>query len=441
MAAGYFHSGMKDTIATCEMFVRNLPLDRSYLLACGIEPALDYICSLGFEDREIEYLKSVPALKDAMTEEFIDYLKAFRFSGDVWAMDEGEVFFAKEPVIKVRAPIIEAQLLETFLLSTINHATMIASKASRIVQAAGNASVVEFGTRRTHPDAAVDAARAAYIAGFTGTSNLEAGLRYGIPVVGTAAHMWTMTHDSEEESFRNYAKVFPNSTTLLIDTYDTRRGAKRAIEAAKEKLKGVRLDSGHLISLSIAVRRILDEAGLHNAKIVASNDLNEYKIKKLVDWPAPIDIYGVGTELVTSKDSPSLGGVYKVVQFERDNKVTPVAKFSEGKVTHPGAHQVYRRYEDGIPVRDIIALENEPRTLEINGVALSDMTPLLKQRISGGWKLEKYTIDFLRKRAVDNVRALFLKTPKAADGYPHLIAAPSLGLHDLTSKVKKEYES
>ena len=362
MAAGYFHRGMAATRASCEMFVRRLPPVRRYLVACGIEQVIAALAGLRFEEEDIAHLRSLGALADAMDEAFVAYLRDFRFRGDVWAVPEGTVVFAGEPLIRVEAPIIEAQIIETFLLSTVNHGTMIASKAARIVQAARGAAVLEFGTRRTHPRAAVDVARAAYLAGAKGTSNVEAGRRWAIPVAGTAAHMWTMTHDSEEEAFEGYVATFPNASILLIDTYDTLRGAERAARIAGPLLQGVRLDSGDLLELSKAVRRALDDAGCHEATIVASGDLNEYEIARLLDAGAPIDVFGVGTELSCSKDAPSLGGVYKVVQFERDGRVVPVGKLSQGKATYPGAKQIHRRFDaDGrTPLGDLLTLVDEP---------------------------------------------------------------------------------
>jgi nicotinate phosphoribosyltransferase len=370
MAAGYFHRGMTSRAATCELFVRRLPAHRRFLVAMGLDRVLRYLEELRFTEEQIAYLVTLPSLGDAMTPAFCDYLRSFRFHGDVWAAPEGTVFFANEPVLRITAPLIEAQLVETFVLSVVNHATVVASKAARVVLAAGDAGVVEFGTRRTHPDAAVDAARAAYAVGCVGTSNVEAGMRFGIPVLGTAAHMWTMAHPTEEAAFESYVSVFPSASILLIDTYDTRVGAARAAAIARDKLKGVRIDSGDLGALSVAVRKILDDAGCTSAKIVASGDLNELRIAELRRAGAPIDLYGVGTDLVTSIDAPSLGGVYKLVELsdlaprsDGGGEVVerrPIAKFSDGKATLPGAHQVQRfRDAAGVLVRDVIALETE----------------------------------------------------------------------------------
>lgn len=360
MAAGYFHAGRAADVATCEMFVRRLPSARRYLVAMGIDRVLDYLTELTFTEEHIAALAALPAMQTAMTSAFCDYLRAFRFTGDVAAVDEGTIVFENEPVLRIRAPIIEAQIVETWLLSTVNHATMVASKASRIVRAAGDRRVIEFGTRRTHAEAAIDAARIACASGFAGTSNVEAGVRFGLPVLGTAAHMWTMAHPTEEEAFRNYVAVFPDSATLLIDTYDTSEGARRAAAAAGAKLRGVRIDSGDLAALAREVRGILDAAGCPDAKIVVSGDLDEHSIAALVASGAPIDTFGVGTELVTSGDAPRLSGVYKLVELERDGKRSPVAKFSEGKATLPSPHQVLRILkEDGQLERDIILLERE----------------------------------------------------------------------------------
>ncbi|XXY49594.1 nicotinate phosphoribosyltransferase [Sorangium sp. So ce269] len=366
MAAGYFHRGMTSRAATCELFVRRLPRHRRFLVAMGLDRVVRYLEGLRFTDEQIAYLSAIPSLADAMTPAFCDYLRSFRFHGDVWAVPEGTVFFPNEPLLRVTAPLIEAQLIETFALSAMNHATAIASKAARVVLAAGDAGVMEFGTRRAHPDAAVDAARAAYAVGCVGTSNVEAGMRFGIPVLGTAAHMWTMAHPTEEAAFEGYVAVFPSAAILLIDTYDTLVGAARAAAIARDKLKGVRLDSGDLGALSVAVRRILDAAGCASAKIVASGDLNEHRIAELRRAGAPIDLYGVGTDLVTSIDAPSLGGVYKLVEIGGADAAaagerTPIAKFSEGKATLPGAHQVHRfRDKAGKLARDVIALDSEP---------------------------------------------------------------------------------
>jgi nicotinate phosphoribosyltransferase len=438
MAAGYFHRGMTDGVATCEMFVRRLPRRRRYLLAMGLERALRYLTNLRFTDEEIAFLGTVPALRDAMTPAFADYLRKLRFTGDVWAVPEGTAVFANEPLIRVRAPIVEAQIVETFLLSAVNHATLIASKAARIVHAASSpeaapADVMEFGTRRTHPDAAVDAARAAYCAGFVGTSNVEAGFRWGVPVMGTAAHMWTMAHPSEEAAFEGYVATFPSASILLIDTYDTLRGARRAAAIAGDKLKGVRLDSGDLLTLSRAVRVILDEAGCKSARIVASGDLNEHRIAELRSAGAPIDVYGVGTDLVTSIDAPALGGVYKLVELERGGVPVPIAKFSEGKATLPGAHQVHRFHGGGGAIeRDVVALADEPLP--------PGAEPLLVPVLRGGARVAPAEpLDAVRARSRRSLASLpvelhFLEEP--GPSYTGFVASPSPCLAALVEEVR-----
>ncbi|WP_437516888.1 nicotinate phosphoribosyltransferase [Sorangium sp. So ce1099] len=405
MAAGYFHRGMTSRAATCELFVRRLPRHRRFLVAMGLDRVVRYLEGLRFTDEQVAYLSAIPALADAMTPAFCDYLRSFRFRGDVWAVPEGTVFFPNEPLLRVTAPLIEAQLIETFALSAINHATAIASKAARVVLAAGDAGVMEFGTRRAHPDAAVDAARAAYAVGCVGTSNVEAGMRFGIPVLGTAAHMWTMAHPTEEAAFEGYVAVFPSAAILLIDTYDTLVGAARAAAIARDKLKGVRLDSGDLGALSVAVRRILDAAGCASAKIVASGDLNEHRIAELRRAGAPIDLYGVGTDLVTSIDAPSLGGVYKLVEIGGADPAaagerTPIAKFSEGKATLPGAHQVHRfRDRAGKLARDVIALDSEPMSPEAEPL----LAPVVKR---GARVAPPEGLDAIRARVREQLGAL-----------------------------------
>lgn len=446
MAAGYFHRGMKDDVATCEMFVRRLPRARRYLVAMGREPVLRYLESLRFTSAELDYLASVPALRDAMTPAFRAYLEGFRFTGDVWAVPEGTVVFANEPLFRITAPIIEAQLVETFLLSTVNHATMVASKAARIVRAAGSAAVVEFGSRRTHPEEAVDAARAACAAGCTGTSNVEAGMRHGLKITGTAAHMWTMAHASEEAAFEGYVAVFPNAAILLVDTYDTLRGAERAAKIAREKLQGVRLDSGDLLALSRGVRKVLDENGCGSAKIVASGDLNEYKIAALRAENAPIDLYGVGTDLVASIDAPALGGVYKLVELVRGGERVAIAKFSEGKGTLPGPHQVWRFHGEKGEMVDTIALADEdPRELGEGmgaGDAKGDVKAeaLLVPAMRGGARIEAAeSIDVIRRRVKMGLEALPAVAHELAEGPPALVVKVSPRLAALVEVVRARF--
>ncbi|HKC88103.1 MAG TPA: nicotinate phosphoribosyltransferase [Blastocatellia bacterium] len=358
MAAAY-HAGGRNERASFELFVRKLPEERSYLIVAGLERALDYLRRLSFSPDEIEYLRGLPAF-DRVSPKFFDYLRDFRFTGDVWAMPEGTVAFPGEPLLRVTAPLIEAQIVETYLLATINFQTLIATKASRIVEAAQGRGIIELGARRAHGfGAAVYAARAAFIGGCVGTSNLVAGRMFDIPVYGTAAHSFTMAFEHEIDAFRAYFKVFPDSATLLLDTYDTIGAARLATEFGTE-LRGVRLDSGDLIGLSKQVRAILDGAGMRRTKIVASGDLNEFKIAEMIAAGAPIDLFGVGTDLSTSHDAPALGGVYKLVEVEFDGRVEPKIKLSLDKATYPYRKQVWRATaSDGLFAGDMIAKADE----------------------------------------------------------------------------------
>jgi nicotinate phosphoribosyltransferase len=364
MAASYFESQVRST-ATFELFVRTLPENRGYLVAAGLEQALDYLQDLRFRAEEIDYLRRHPMFAH-VSPAFFDYLGEFRFTGEVWAMAEGTPVFQDEPLLRVTGPIIEAQIVETYLLSVITFQTMIATKAARLVEAAQGRGVVDFGTRRAHgPEAGVLAARAAYIGGCLGTSNVEAGLRFGIPTVGTIAHSFIMAHHDEEQAFRDFARLFPENVILLIDTYDTLRAVEKVIRMGCCP-KGVRLDSGNLADLSKEVRRRLDEAGLRDTRIYASGDLDEFAITRLLAQHAPVDFFAVGTALVTSKDAPALGGVYKLVEvFEEPaggprKLPRPTAKFSADKYTYPGSKQVFRSSgATGEYTHDVLACAGE----------------------------------------------------------------------------------
>ena len=345
MSAAYFEHDMLGP-ATFELFVRGMPNNRGYLLACGLEQALDYLESLRFTREDVDYLRGLAAFS-GVREGFWDYLLQMRFTGEVWAVPEGTPVFAEEPLLRVTAPLVEAQVVESFLLAVVNFQTMIATKAARIVDAARGRAVADFGLRRAHGvEASFWAARASYAAGCLGTSNVEAARVLGIPPIGTAAHSFTLAFGDEEEAFAAYVDTFPESAVLLIDTYDTLEGARRAARFG-DRLRGVRIDSGDLAALSGQVRRILDRSGCAEAKIVVSGDLNEYKIDALLEGGAPIDMFGVGTEMVTSHDAPALPGVYKLVAMGEGEQSVPRAKRSEGKVMFPGGKQVYRRSVDG----------------------------------------------------------------------------------------------
>src|SRR5208337_3962272 len=344
MCASYFDNKNFEP-ATFDLFIRRLPENRSYFLFAGLEEALQYLQSIKFTGAHLAYLK-----KQGFKEDFLDYLRGFMFTGDVWAVPEGTIAFPNEPLIRVTAPIIEAQLVETFLLNTINLQTMIATKASRVVHAAKGKPVIEFGLRREQGvDAGMKVARSSYIAGCQGTSNVLAGHVYGIPVFGTMAHSFIMSYPKEIDAFRAFTETFPDKSTLLIDTYDDFSGAEKAAVIAKEletrgcKLGGVRLDSGDLAKDSKKIRKFLDDQGLNYVKIFASGDLDEFKIEELLCKGACIDSFGVGTKMGTSADRPYLDVIYKLCEtMKADGTFTPIMKLSKEKITLPGRKQVYR---------------------------------------------------------------------------------------------------
>jgi nicotinate phosphoribosyltransferase len=353
MAAGYFDAGKTAERAVFELTIRRLPPHRNFVLASGLSQVVDYLLSLSFTAEEIDYLRALPQFRQ-VSPAFFDYLRGFRFTGDLFAVPEGTVLFAGEPALTIRAPIIEAQIPETYLLSALSFQTLISTKAARCAGAAGSRAVVEFGTRRAHsPDAGVLGARAAYIGGCAGTSNTLAGFRYGIPVLGTAAHSWVMSFCGETDAFRHLQRILGESTVQLIDTYDPLEGARRAALAGGP-FWGVRLDSGDFPELSRQVRAILDQAGYPQAKIMASGDLDEYRIRDLLAGGAPIDAFGVGTQLATSADAPSLSAIYKLVELEICGIQRFTAKFSDDKTSYPGSKQVFRD-----TARDVIARSGE----------------------------------------------------------------------------------
>ena len=367
------------TLATFDLFVRRLPANRSYLLFAGLSDILAYIRGLRFTGEDIRYLKSLKFFSSA----FLDYLSDFRFTGDVWAMPEGTVFFPLEPVVRVTAPVIQAQIIESFILNTVNLQTMIASKAARVVHAACGAPVYDFSMRRTHgQDAAIKAARSSYIAGCAGTATVEAGRLYGIPVAGTMAHSFVMSFKHELDSFLAYAQTFPGRSILLVDTYNTAKGVEHAVTIGlylKEKgfdLAGIRLDSGNIVSLSKKARRLLDDAGLRRTGIVASGDLDEFKIARLIQEGACVNSFGVGTNMGTSIDAPSLDVIYKISEITDDaGKFLPTMKLSSGKVTYPGRKQIFRLQDKkGRFTGDILGLQGE----RLPGA------PLLKKVIAQG---------------------------------------------------------
>jgi nicotinate phosphoribosyltransferase len=358
MAAGYFETGF-DARATFELFVRSLPPRRTYLVAAGLDQGLDFVENMRFSEEEIAYARKQPVFAHTSVN-FFKYLAELQFSGDVWAMPEGTVFFPGEPILSVTAPIVEAQIVETFLLATINFQTMIASKAARITQAAEGRPVIEFGTRRAHGiESGVLAARAAMIGGCQGTSNVAAGYQFGIPVYGTQAHSWIMAYEDEAEAFERFLDIFPDHAVLLVDTYDVRAAVEKIISAAR-KPRGIRLDSGDLTADSAWARARLDQAGWKDVIVFASGDLDEDRISSLLAEGARIDGFGVGTALVTSNDSPILGVIYKLVELEIGGEVRSAAKFSAAKVTYPARKQVHRfSHADGNFSSDVISLREE----------------------------------------------------------------------------------
>ncbi|MBX3172233.1 MAG: nicotinate phosphoribosyltransferase [Candidatus Eremiobacteraeota bacterium] len=366
MMSGYLEAGKDKQNSVFELFFRKIPQQGAFCLLSGLEPALEYLENLQFSDEELGYLGSLKMFNQA----FLDQLKGFRFRGTVWAIPEGTVVMPHQPLLRIEASLPEAQLIESALLNMINFNTLIATKAARVVQAAGSDSqVLEFGLRRAQgPDGAMSASRAAFVGGCVATSNSLAGMRYGIPVRGTQAHSWIMSFGDELESFRAYAHRYPDSALLLVDTYDTLgSGVPNAIQVARElkerghKLAGIRLDSGDLAQLSIAARHMLDEAGFPEVRIVASNDLDEFLVESLRAQGARIDTWGVGTQLVTSKQDPALGGVYKLVSIQEGDHWRPCMKISSnpGKATSPGVKQIHRGLADGQFVGDVIALASE----------------------------------------------------------------------------------
>ena len=413
----------KNTSATFDLFVRTLPENRSYLVSCGLEDILRYIKNLKFSRQDLGYLKK----QGLFSADFLKYLTNFKFTGDIWAIPEGETFFANEPVIRVTAPIIEAQLIESFSLNTINLQTMIASKASRVVLSAGGRSVYDFALRRTHgQDAGIKVARSSYIAGFSGTSNVLAGKLYNIPVAGTMAHSFVMSFKHEIDAFLAYSETFPHKTILLVDTYDTRIGIENAVTIGlylKEKgwhLEGIRLDSGDIVSLSKLARRMLDRAGLNYVKIFASGNLDEFKLRDLLKKGARVDSFGVGTNMGTSIDAPSLDVIYKISEVtNEDGRFLPTMKLSKGKVTYPGRKQVFRIQDKrGRFVKDILGLEKEKIRAR----------PLLKKVVERGRLIYKPpSLDKIRESLKNNLSGFPQKLKDIIPRYRYpVIISPQL---------------
>jgi nicotinate phosphoribosyltransferase len=408
MAAAYYVSPnqISRSRGIFEMFVRKLPLNRSFFVAAGLEQILHSILGMKFNDDQISYIRSLEPFEN-VGEDFFDYLRGFEFTGTIWAVPEGTILFPHEPLLRIEAPMIEAQIVETCILSIINYQSLIATKASRIVNAASGRPVIEFGSRRAHgPQAGFLASRASYLAGCMGTSNMHAGLKFGIPVFGTMAHSFIMSVGNEVEAFQQFNHVIP-SGFLLVDTYDSIRAVKKIIQA-KIHACGIRLDSGDLFQLSMDVRKILDNAGYSSTKIMASGDLNEYLIKDLIGRGAPIDLFAVGTELVTSRDDPAMNGVYKLVAMRSppspptssSSLVVPnykakagryvvgvgeliyKIKTSPGKKTYPGPKQIHRIFSNNSLKFDLVTLDSED-------VHSNNSIPLLRKYADKGEILEE----------------------------------------------------
>ena len=448
MGKADFDSG-NNAICTENYFVRFIP-QGEYMIAAGLEQVIHYILNLRFTDADLKWLKESKPTPD-MSDDFLDYLRHFKFDGDVYAVPEGTPVFANEPLINVTGRSIDVQIFETYLLNVMNFQTLIATKTARIVHAARGRTCFDFGARRAHGrDAGILAARASFIGGAAGTSLVIAGQYFDIPYVGTTAHKFIVDRSSELEAFRDYAKSFPHNTLLLIDTYDTIQGAKNAcivgkeIQASGAQLRGVRLDSGDLLALSKAVREIFDEAELHDVQIFASNDLDEFQIDQLLAAGAPIDGFGVGTRLatganfnpLTGEGGPSaLPGVYKHVERIEDEKVTVTMKFSEdaGKSTLPGRKQLHRIYDDdGKYVKDVISLWDEN---------IEDSEPLLVPVVRNGELVCSFR-DMAAMQAIAKTELERLPEPykrlTKAEKYPVVL---SPGLRDLLEELTQKKQS
>jgi nicotinate phosphoribosyltransferase len=368
MANGYLENDMEGKIAYFDMFFRSIPDDGGFAIMAGVEQLIEYLKNLKFDEEDIEFFRS----KNIFSEKFLNYLRDFHFTCDVWAIPEGTPIFPKEPIVIVRGPVVQAQLVETMVLLTINHQSLIATKANRIVRAADGRAVIEFGSRRAQGyEGAILGARAAYIGGCVGTANTIVDRDYAIPAMGTMAHSWVQMFPTELESFKAYARIYPDSCTLLVDTYNTlKEGIPNAIKAFDEEVvprgfrpKSVRIDSGDIAYLSKKARKMLDEGGYPDVQIMASSSLDEFVIKDLITQGAQVDSFGVGERLITAKSEPIFGGVYKLVAIEDNGVVTPKIKISNNveKITIPGFKQVYRlfRNSDKKAIADVITLHEE----------------------------------------------------------------------------------
>ncbi len=428
MMAGYWAAGMNEP-ASFELYVRDLPDHRGYLVAAGLEQALDYLEHLRFTQDEIEYLRRLPVFRNVPAGFFDRCLPSFAFNGEVWAMEEGTPAFAHEPLLRVTAPLQQAQIVETALLAIVTFQTSVATKAARIVDVVGGRPLVEFGSRRAHGvEAGLYAARAAYLAGCAGTSNVEAGFRFGIPVSGTMAHSWVMAFEDEMKAFEQYASLYGERSVFLIDTYDPIRAAER-IAAAGLRPAAVRLDSGDVMAQSRRIREIFDKAGLERTGIFVSGDLDEHKIAFMLAHGTPVDGFGVGTAVATSKDAPALGGVYKLVEIGRGEKRVPTVKLSAGKKSYAGCKQVWRAVEDGRARGDVLGLADE------EGPAGAGVQRLLDRVMTDGRRVSApVALGDLRTRCMERVRTLPEEVRRLEDPARYPVAI-SRRLQTITDEV------
>ena len=462
MAYGYFCENANDARVTFDVFYRRNPDNASFSVFAGLEQIIEYIEDLHFDEDDIEYFRSL----SLFDEKFLEYLKGYKFKGDIYAFPEGTIMYPNEPIITVSAPLLDAQLIETAILAQVNHQSLIATKTRRIVKAARGRAVSDFGARRAHNvDAAVYGARAAYIGGATGTATVLAGQMFDIPISGTMAHSWVMYHDDEYTAFKKYAETYPDATLLLVDTYDVlQSGIPNAIRVAKEvlqpmgkRLKGVRLDSGDLALLSKQVRDMLDDAGLDDCKIVVSNSLDEFTISSILQQGGCIDSFGVGERLITAKSDPVFGAVYKIASATKDGKTVPKIKISENheKITNPGRKRVYRVFNsEGLAIADLIAGYDEVidmsqpfryvdpekpwKNRSFEGCTVRELQQLVVK--DGERVYEKKTMNYLREFVQNQLRDEIRKEEQRFEN-PHIhLLAMTPDYYEMKMDLLKSYE-
>ena len=462
MAYGYFCENANDARVTFDVFYRRNPDNASFSVFAGLEQIIEYVEDLHFDEDDIEYFRSL----SLFDEKFLEYLKGYKFKGDIYAFPEGTIMYPNEPIITVSAPLLDAQLIETAILAQVNHQSLIATKTRRIVKAARGRAVSDFGARRAHNvDAAVYGARAAYIGGATGTATVLAGQMFDIPISGTMAHSWVMYHDDEYTAFKKYAETYPDATLLLVDTYDVlQSGIPNAIRVAKEvlqpmgkRLKGVRLDSGDLALLSKQVRDMLDDAGLDDCKIVVSNSLDEFTISSILQQGGCIDSFGVGERLITAKSDPVFGAVYKIASATKDGKTVPKIKISENheKITNPGRKRVYRVFNsEGLAIADLIAGYDEVIDMSqpfryvdpekpwnnrsFEGCTVRELQQLVVK--DGERVYEKKTMNYLREFVQNQLRDEIRKEEQRFEN-PHIhLLAMTPDYYEMKMDLLKSYE-